>query len=155
MSPEEKIRRLAQQSTELQEWFFTDNQVRWFGPQLPPKFMLVLDRSCVRVTRVSTTRLYCKETRTRQSQADQVPTRFQFDVLDCNSERARSAATAVKDWLSTVDFSSENQFASPATSPTRHPNFVLNERQGMEYKVTYPAPAYVQMLDVRIFNLEE
>jgi predicted small integral membrane protein len=78
--------------------------------------------------------------------------RFQIDVLDFDAERARSAAAAIIDWLAVVDFSSDSQFASPVTSPTRHPNFVLNQRADMDF--TLQPPAYVEILDVRIFSLE-
>jgi hypothetical protein len=79
--------------------------------------------------------------------------RFQVDVLDFDAERARQAANAIIDWLATVDFSSTAQFESPITSPTRHPNEVIGQRAGMEAR-TDP-PAYVEILDVRILNLEE
>ncbi len=152
MTAEAKLRYLAQQDTDLQAWFFTDGQVRWFGPQLPPNY-LAIGKSCVRVTRVSTVRLYSHETTEQRSQNRFALIRFQIDVLDFDSERAREAAEAIGDFLATADFSSNAQFASPLTSPTRHPNAILNERQGMEFR-TQP-PAYVQSLDIRIMNLEE
>ncbi len=152
MTAEEKLRTLAQQDAVLQSYFFTDNQIRWFGPQLPPGY-LAIGKACVRVWRVSTIRLYSHETSEQRSQNRIEQIRFQFDVLDYDSERARLAAKAIADWLATVDLSSNAQFGSPVTSPTRHPNQVLNERQGMEYKIQ--PPAYVQLLDVRITNLEE
>ncbi len=81
-----------------------------------------------------------------------VMVRFQIDVLDYDAERTRSAAAAIQDWLATADFSSNAQFSSPVTSPTKHPNFVLNQRAGMEYRID--PPAYVETLDIRITNLE-
>lgn len=151
MTAEAKMRTLAQQDAVLQTIFFTDGQVRWFDRQLAPNY-LAIGRTCARVTRISTVRLYSHETITRRSQNRQCMVRFQIDVLDFEAERARSAASAVIDWLATADFSSDAQFDSPVTSPTRHPNVVLNQRAGMEYK-TQP-PAYVEMLDIRIFDLE-
>jgi hypothetical protein len=151
MTAEAKMRTLAQQDETLQSFFFTGGQVRWFDRQLQPKY--IEDGSCVRVTRVSSIPLYSHETRTQRSQNRIEPVRFQIDVLDLDAERARAAATAVIDWLATVDFSSDSQFASPVTSPTRHPNVLLNHRSGMEPKTK--APVWVEILDVRILNLEE
>lgn len=152
MTCEAKLRTLAQQSALLQPYFFTDGQVRWFDRRLQPNY-LALGRSCVRVLRISTGRLYSHETRTRRSVGNMAAVRLQIDVLDFDAERARAAANAILDWLATVDCSSDAQFASPLTSPTRHPNAVLNQRAGMEPK-TEP-PVYVEILDVRILNLEE
>jgi hypothetical protein len=153
VTAEAKMRQLAQDSTELQTYFFTDGQVRWFDVQLQPNYLKPTGKTCVRVRRVSTVRDYAHETSTRQSVSRQAQPLFQFDVLDYDSERARSAAAALRDWFATVDFSSDSQFASPPTSPTRHPNRVVNERAGMFYDVQ--PPAYVISLDVRIFDLEQ
>jgi hypothetical protein len=152
MTAEVAMRTLAQQSTPLQTYFGEVSGVfRWFDRQLPPGY---IDRgACVRVLRVSTLRLYAHGSTTRRSVVDQAQPRFQIDVLDYDPERARSAAAAVLDWLGEVDFSTTSQFASPPTSPKRHPNFVLNQRAGMEPKPD--PPVYVEMLDVRIFHLEE
>lgn len=152
MTAEAKLKTLAQQDAVLQSYFFTDGQIRWFSPQLQPGY-LAIGKSCVRLLRVSTIRLYSHETSTRRSQNCIEQIRFQLDVLDYDLERACQAAKAIADWLATVDLSSNAQFGSPLTSPTRHPNQVLNERQGMEYKVQ--PPAHVRMLDLRITNLEE
>jgi hypothetical protein len=152
MTAEAKLRTLAQQDAVLQTYFFTNGQVRWFDRQLQPNYLLV-GRSCVRVLRISTSRLYSHETADQRSQNRMAFVRFQIDVLDFDAERCRSAADAVLDWLATIDLSSNAQFGSPVTSPTRHPNAVLNQRAGMDYKLQ--PPAYVEMLDVRILNLEE
>ena len=152
MSAEAKIRTLAQQDATLQSWFFTDGQIRWFDRQLVPNY-LKIGKACVRVRRISTIRLYSKETDTQRSANRMEQPRFQIDVLDYDAERARSAASAICDWLATADFSSDAQFASPVTSPKRHPNFVINQRADMEF--TTQPPAYVESLDVRIFDLEE
>ena len=151
MTAEAKLRTLAQQDTTLQSFFFTDGQVRWFDLQLQPKY-LKLGKTCARVKRVSTPRSYCHETKTQRSQSRLAQPRFQIDVLDYDSERAREAAAAIVDWLATVDFSSNAQFSSPSTSPKRHPNQVLNQRAGMDYRLD--PPAFVETLDIRIFDLE-
>jgi hypothetical protein len=152
VTAEVKLRTLAQQDVTLQSWFFTDGQVRWFDRQLAPNY-LKLNKACVRVRRISTVKIHSHETDTQRSANRQVQPRFQIDILDFDAERARSAAAAICDWLATVDFSTDDQFSSPVTSPRRHPNFVLNQRADMEFS-TQP-PAYVETLDVRIFDLEE
>lgn len=150
MRPEAKIRTLAAANTTLQAFFGTPI-FRWFDRQLPPGY--IDQGTCVRILRVSTARQYSHGTSTRRTVSRLAQPRFQIDVLDMDPERASSAATAIADWLAEVDFSSNAQFDSPPTSPTRHPNFVLNQRAGMEPKPD--PPVYVEMLDVRIFNLEE
>ncbi len=150
MTAEVKMRTLAAADTELQA--FLGSPFRWFDRQLEPKY---IDRgTCVRVRRVSTLIEHAKETRTRRSISSQTRPLFQIDVLDTDPERGRSAAAALTDWFGRVDFSSDSQFASPPTTPTRHPNYVLNQRAGMEPQ-TSPIRVYVETLDVRIFNLEE
>lgn len=153
MTAEAKIRSLARQDATLQSFFSGSNGTfRWFDRQLTPGY--ITQGTCVRVLRVSTVRMFTHPTRVATQLVDQQQPRFQIDVLDIDPERARSAAAAIENWLTTVaDFSSGAQFASPVTSPTRHPNFVLNQRAGMEPQ-TQP-PVYVETLDVRIFNLEE
>lgn len=152
MTAEAKIRSLAQQNPTLQSFFGEPNGIfRMFDRQLAPGY-LKLGKSCVRVRRISTVKIHSHETKTQRSANSQVQPRFQIDVLDFDAERARAAAAAICDWLATVDFSSDAQFASPATTPTRHPNFVLNQRADMEF--TTQPPAYVEMLDVRIFDEE-
>jgi hypothetical protein len=114
MTAEAKMRTLAQQDATLLSFFGGANGTfRWFDRQLSPGY-LALNATCVRVMRVSTARIYTHETRTRRSVNRLALPRFQFDVLDYSAERARSAATAIIDWLATVDFSSDSQFASPA-----------------------------------------
>jgi hypothetical protein len=153
MRIEAKIRTLAQQSTDLQAIFGEPSGIfRFFDRQLAPNY-LAIGKTCARVRVVSTVRDYAHETSTTQGVSRQAQPRVQIDVLDYDAGRAADAAAAIRDWLATVDFSSDAQFASPITSPTRHPNFVLNQRADMFYDVD--PPAYVESLDVRIFNLEE
>lgn len=153
MTAEVKMRTLAQQDDVLLSFFRSDSNgtFRWFDRQLQPGY--ITQGTCVRVRRVGTVRQYAHETRTRRSVSDMAQPRFQLDVMDYDPERARSAAAAISDWLATVDFSSDAQFASPRTSPTRHPNFVLNQRAGMEPELQ--PPVYVETLDIRIFDQEQ
>lgn len=153
MDAESKLRYLAQQDATLQAYFFTAGQIRWFDLQLQPNY-LAPGRACARITRVSTLPYYSKETSERASIGALAWIRFQIDVLDYDSVRARAAAAAIVTWLTTVvDLSSTSLFDSPVTSPKRHPNFVLNQRAGLEPKTLNPV--YLQMLDVRVLNLEE
>lgn len=152
MTAEVKMRSLAQQDDTLQSFFGDGGIFRWFDRQLQPGYLKV-GKSCIRVRRISTVRQYAHETATARSLSRMEQPRFQIDVLDYDAERARSAASAFIDWLATVDFSSDSQFASPVISPTRHPNEVLNQRADMDF--TLQPAAYVETLDVRIFCLEE
>ena len=152
MTAEAKLRTLAQQDENLQAFFFTDDQIRWFDRQLPPGY-LVAGRSCAWVTRVSTIPLYTHGTRNRQAINRMVQIRFQIDVADYDATTAKAAAQAIIEWLSTIDLSSTAQFDSPTTSPTRHPNFLLNQRSSLLAQLKQNAN--VETLDVRITNLEE
>lgn len=118
---------------------------RWFDRQLQPGY--IESGSCVRVRRVSTIRGYSQG---GLQSLDQIL--FQFDCLSLDSEAARTAATALIAWFSTVDFASSQQFDSPVTTPRQFPNFVLNQRAGMEPR-TQP-PVYTESIDVRIYNEE-
>lgn len=159
-SAEVKLATLAAANTTLQ----TDlgNPLRWYDLQLVPGAIQPsnppnqIGASCVRVRRISTMRRYI--------QGNGVPTsgtnlsllstpRFQIDVLDCCAEIARTVANDVINFLATVCLSSQDQFASPITTPTQFPSFLLSQRSGMDYEVS-SQPVYVQTLDVRIYNLE-
>src|SRR5512147_2511008 len=111
MTLEARMRALASADTSLQA-FFGAGPFRWFDRALPPNY--IQRGTCARVSRVSTVRSYVPETPTRQAVSALAQPRVQIDVLDHDPERARSAAAAIRDWLSTVDFSSNVQFASPA-----------------------------------------
>ncbi len=149
------MRTLAQQDAVLWSYFGNDTNgtFRWFDRQLTPGYLLI-GQTCVRVRRISTIRMYSHETQTASSLCSLSNPRFQIDVLDFEAERARAAATAIIDWLTTVaDFSSDAQFGSPPTTPFRRPNTILNQRGDMEF--TTQPPAYIETLDVRVFDLEE
>lgn len=148
----EKLRTLAKADTTLQSYFGDPDLFRWFDKQLPPGY--IKSGSCARVWLVSTVRTYAHETRTARSVSRISQPLVQIDVLDYDPGRARSAVSAIRNWLGEVDFSTDAQFASPSTTPNRHPNFVRDEREGMEYNKLDP-PVHVVTIDVRIFNLEE
>jgi hypothetical protein len=152
MTAEAKIRNLARQDATLQSYFLgTNGTFRWFDMQEQPGY--IGQGTCARVLRVSTLFMQTHETQQYRSLNQMQQPRFQIDVLDYDSERARSAAAAIIDWLARVDFSSDAQFASPVTSPTRHPHQILNQRSGM-IPQTQP-PVWVQSIDVRITDLQE
>jgi len=154
-SAEAKLRALAMQDSTMQSYFAevkgSGILFRWFDRQLPPGY--INRGTCVRVMRLATLRYYTKETAAARSVNEQTQPRFQIDVLDTDPERGRSAAAAILDWLGTVDLSSDVQFASPPTSPSKHPYVCLNQRAGME--PNSDPPTYVESLDIRIFNIEE
>lgn len=145
MTCEVKMRTLAAADTSMQA-VFGSGPFRWFDRQLQPGY--IQSGSCVRVRRVSTVRGYSQQ---GLQSLDQIL--FQFDVLNLDSEAARTAAAALIAWLGTVNFASDQQFASPVTTPRQFPNFVVNQRAGMEPR-TQP-PVYVEITDVRIYNTEE
>lgn len=144
MTAEVKLRTLAAANASLQAVFGTP-LFRFFDRQLPPGY--ITSGSCVRMLRVSTIRGYSQQ---GIQTIDQIL--FQFDVLDLDSEAARAAAAALIAWFSTINIASNQQFGSPVTTPQQFPNFVLNQRAGMEPR-TQP-PVYVESVDVRVFNLE-
>ena len=108
--------------------------------------------TCCELRRISTVRQYSHETPTNQSVLGLAQPRMEFRVIDLVADVAAQACGAIRDWLSTVDFSSNDQFGSPPVAAKRHPNFVLNEVDGFIPATNPPIP--VQILDVRIFDLE-
>lgn len=146
MTGEVKIRTLAAADATLQPYFGT-GPFRWFDRQIPPEY---IDKgACVRLLRVSTIRSHTMQGITHLSAP-----RFQIDVLSIDPETARAAASAIIAWLQTISLAQNNQFASPVTSPPQHPNLVLNQRAGMEPRISGKPVVYVETLDVRVYNLE-
>ena len=142
---EEKLFSLAKANPIMQSYFQGAGAFRWFGRQLAQGD--VQQGTCLRYHRVSTVRPYYMGGISSMSQP-----RFQLDIVDLDPVRARQAKKAVIDFLGTIALSQAAQFGSPITSPTQAPNFVLNERAGMDYQLK--PPAYVETVDVRFFNEE-
>lgn len=161
MQAEIKMRSLASADATLQSVFGL-GPFRWFDRRLQPGYIAL--GSCVRVQRVSSAFLYTM-----------IPTpnapgglgnlnmpRFQFDVLDLDATACRNAAQALINWFTSVSFAETNDFDSPATTPPHFPNFLLNHRAGEEPQVEpqtgsarkQTGPVWVEILDYRIFNLE-
>lgn len=147
MTPEVKLRSLAAADATLAGYLTgSNNTFRWFDRQVAQNYFQ--SGPCVRVIRVSTVRMYMQTGVTNVSAC-----RFQIDVLSVDPEQARAIAAAIIDFLGTVDLAGDYQFGSPVTTPPQFPNFILNQRAGMDYQLQ--PPAYVETLDARIFNLEE
>lgn len=143
VTAEAKLRALARADATMAALF--GSPFRWFDTQQVPNY--IAEGPCVRVLRVSTARAYSMSGLQNLSGP-----RFQFDVLDREAETTRQAAAALIDWLGTISLAQNNQFASPPTTPPQFPNFVLNQRGGMEPGTT--TPVFVQSIDVRLYNLE-
>lgn len=78
--------------------------------------------------------------------------RIQINVTDYNAERARQVAHLVILFMRGISLLDPGEFGSPQTSPTQAPNFLLNQRAGMDYKLQ--PPAYVETMDWRVWNNE-
>ena len=146
MVAEQKLRTLASQDATLQGIFGTA-PFRWQDTQLQPGY--IQRGTCARVLRVSTVYMHCMA---GMMNVEQV--RFQIDVLDLDSEKARAAATALDAWFETVSFMSDAQFGSPpvAPSPPSYANFKLNQRHSIDYALAPPLQPYCEMLEYRIFS---
>ncbi len=151
MTLEAKITALAQSDPTLQGIFGTA-PFRLYDRQLAQNIPIT-EGVCARFRRVSSVRTYTQYGLMNLSQP-----RVQFDVLASSRyvsgapEAARNAMTALITWLGTVSFAENNAFNSPATAPPHSPNFILNQRAGMDFQLE--KPVYVESFDVRIYNLE-
>ena len=159
VSAEEKLRQLAAANTTLQGDLGT-TPFRWFDMQLaqgalqPSSPANTVGASCVRVLRVSTGRRYVQGNGYGVSNLSPLSeVRLQIDVLDFCAEVARQVAADVVAFLGTVDLASPAQFATPPATPPQFPSFLLSQRARMDYQLS-KQPAYVQCLDVRLFNTE-
>jgi hypothetical protein len=117
---------------------------RWYEAQLMQGSAL----PAVTVQRISTARRYSHSGLGNISEI-----RFQFTIRDRSAETARQVAAAIIAFLGTADLASNAQFGSPVTTPRQFPNFVLNERAGMDPELQ--PPVFVEIIDARIFNREE
>lgn len=154
-SPEVKLRTLALLNARLQNDLggATSDTFRWYNGQLKqneiPK--LVVPGTCVRLSRVSTLRELNQTGIMNLSWP-----RFQIEVLDLDSETARSVANDVIVFLETVDLCSNNEFGSPVLAARQNPCKLLNQIQTMITNPQSPAgPVWGQLLDIRIPNRED
>ena len=158
-SAEEKLYMLASQSPTLQADLGTA-PFRWFDRQLTPGALQPstppnnIGASCVRAIRVSTMRRYIQGNGAANTNLSLLSTpRFQIDVLDFYAEIARQVAADVVNFLATISLASTAQFSSPATTPPNFPNFLISQRARMDFQLS-KQPAYVECLDVRLYNFE-
>ncbi len=141
-----KIRVLAQLDSTLVGLFGT-GPFRWFKQRLPPGY---IDQGlCVRVSKPTTVFGY-----TQYGLMNLNKPLMQIEVLGGDSNAVQAATIAVINWMGTVSFAETNDFDSPVSTPPHSPNFLLNRRSGMEAQVDPPGPVYVEILDFRIYNLE-
>lgn len=143
-----KIRTLAQLDPTLSALFFTPVP-RWFKQRLQPGY--ITRGLCVRVKRVSTVYGY---TNAPAGLMNLNKPLIQIDVMGLDSTAVQAAAIAVINWMGTVSFASTNDFDSPATTPPNSPNFLVNRQSAEEAQVDPPGPAWVEILDFRVYNLE-
>lgn len=152
MTFENKLVTLASADPTLQSYFGTPPSVfRFFDRQLAQTYWA--QGLCCSFRVVSTVRDYYMAGLSTLSAP-----RVQFDIrasprYGFTPEQARAARNALITWLGTVSFSESNDFNSPPTSPPHSPNFILNERAGMD--VQTDPPVYVESIDVRIYNQEQ
>lgn len=142
MTAESKLRLLASSDTALQAIFGT-SPFRWFDTGLVQRQAF----PSVVVRRVSTIRRYTHDGLNQMSQP-----RFQIEIRHPDSETARVAAKAVITFLGTADLASNAQFGSPVTTPRQYPSFLLNQMTRTDFQMA--PPVWVEVLDVRMFNLE-
>ncbi len=142
MTAETKLRTLAAADTALQAIFGTA-PFRWWDTGLVQKSAF----PSVVVRRISTIRQYTHDGLNVMSQP-----RFQFEVRHPDSETARAAAAAVITFLGTADLASNAQFGSPVTTPRQYPSFVLNQMTRTDSSLL--PPVWVEVIDARMFNLE-
>jgi hypothetical protein len=142
MTCEAKLRTLAAANAGLQAIFGTA-PCRFFDTQLPQAQAYP---SAV-VWRVSTAIDY----RMDSGYSKMTQPRLQIDVRHPDPEQARAAASAVIDFLGTVNLAVTGGAVTPAAKQA--PCFVLNQRTAMDFQLQ--PPVSVQTLDVRVFNLEE
>lgn len=151
MSPEAKLRTLAQQDAALVARLGT-TPFRWFDQQLPQfpngaYLQYVNAGPCVRVRRISNFFLYTQD----GLNSEDMPL-FQFDVLDLDHQVAMDALQEIIMFLGTIDLSTTDQFQCPPVTPSRRPVQVLSSRAGLE-PVPDP-PIFVESIDVRFINLQ-
>ena len=151
-SAEERLRQLAAADASLIA-DLGSSPFRWFDRQLG-QGVLQPGKTCVRVIRISTMRRYVQGNGAVNTNLSPLETpRFQIDVLDFNAETARKVAADVVAFLGTICLANNGQFDSPAISPVQYPNFLLSQRARMDFQLS-KTPAYVECLDVRLYNLQ-
>ncbi len=142
VSPEVRLRTQAAANAALQADLGT-TPFRWFNTQLDQK-SLQPNQTCVRLTRVSTTR---DSNLGGQSAVGNLSLlRFQIDVLDFDSETARLVANDVIEFMKSVSL------CQASGAATQNPCFFVSQSQGM-FTPPNPTPWYVR-LEYKLFSYE-
>lgn len=142
MTCEAKLRTLANADATLQGIFGT-SPFRWFDSQLPQG----QNYPSAVVLRVSTA-----FSSTQDGGIIKITQpRLQIDIRHPDPEQARAAASAVIDFLNTLDLAVSGGAVTPAAKQA--PCFVLNQRASLDFELAPAMP--VQMIDLRVYNFEE
>lgn len=143
MTCEAKLRTLAAANTSLQALLGT-SPFRWFDTSLPQDIGVY---PSVVVARVSTV----FDSRMDTGISKYTWPRFQLDIRHTDPEQARACASAIIDFLNTVDLAVTSGAIMPPAKQA--PCFILNQRTALDYELQ--PPVNVQTLDVRVMNFEE
>lgn len=146
-----KLRTLASADVTLQGYFGNPANAtfRWFKQRLQPGYLG--EGTCVRVKRVTTRYGYTNAPTGLMNLSQPL---LQIDVMDFDNTRLQAATAAVISWLGTVNFATDDLFLSPPTTPPNSPNFLANRLSGEEAQVDPPGQAWVEILEVRLWNKE-
>jgi hypothetical protein len=146
MSCETKITTLARLDPTLQPLLSgTGAQpYRWFEIQRVEGQITV--GQCVVMRRISTVNYY--------AQSGQLATEVIRFQLNCcalqDPEAARALATAVTNFMLSINCMVTDQFTSPPTTPRQRPNRQLGQRPAME--VETGIPVQIQLVDFKVWN---
>jgi hypothetical protein len=139
---EVKLRTLAGENSQMVLDLGQLPNMRWYDRRLE-QGQLQPGATCLRIKRVST------QTEWNQGGFQFLEkVRFQIDILDFDPEVARSVAADVDAFLAGVNLCSDTP-----VNINQAPNFKLNQRADMEYRLK--TPAYVETLDYRVWNRQD
>jgi hypothetical protein len=152
-SAQVKLRTLAQQNAALiadLSGALPSPPFRWFNRQLWPGEVakVAANGTCLTCTQSGDIR------QSNQSGIGNLEwPRLTLTVYDLDSERARSVAEDVIQFMLTVDLCSNAQFGSPQTAPNQNPVSYLGQRDGMIPNPQSPSgPVYAVHTDFRVAN---
>jgi len=152
-SAQVKLRILAQQNTALLAVLsgtLPQAPFRWFNRQLQPGEVSKVVGNGTSVT--------CRQAgNIREGNQSGIGNlewlRLQLTVYDLDSEKARSVANDVINFMETVDLCSNAQFGSPVVAPNQNPVSYLGQRDGMIPNPQSPSgPVYSVATDFRVGN---
>jgi len=153
LSPQVKLRELAQLDANMQEIFgggiAPKPAFRWFNRQMIPSVVAdtVKGGTCVMVMNTGTVRGM-----NQGGVMNLEAPRMQFTVADLESEKARIAAEAVITFMGTVNLC-VIQAGSPAVPISSNPNIFLSQREGLIPNPQSPGgPIYTEIVEFRVYN---